>query len=51
MSTIQDTILSMAQEAKKAAQKLSSLSTEKKNRVLLRMADALMEEQVYIRHC
>ncbi len=49
MSNIQDTILSMAKEAKKAAHKLSSLSTEKKNRVLLRMADALMEEQGYIR--
>ncbi len=49
MSTMQDTIQSMAKEAKRAAQKLRSLSTEKKNRVLLRMADALLEEQVYIR--
>lgn len=49
MSTIQDTIQSMAKEAKRAAQKLRSLSTEKKNRVLLRMADALLEEQKYIR--
>lgn len=49
MSTIQNTIQSMAQESKRAAQKLRSLSTEKKNRVLLRMADALLEEQLYIR--
>ncbi len=49
MSAIQDTIQSMAKEAKRAAHKLSSLSTEKKNLVLLRMADALLEEQVYIR--
>ena len=49
MSTIENTIQSMAREAKRAAQKMISLSTERKNRVLLRMADALVEKKDFIR--
>ncbi len=46
--TIQETIQSMAREAKRAARNLISLSTEGKNRVLLRMADALVEQKEFI---
>ena len=49
MNAMQETIQTMAIEAKRAARKLSSLSAERKNRVLLRMADALMERRDFIR--
>jgi len=49
MNAIQETIQTMAIDAKKAAQKMISLSTESKNRVLLRMADALVEQKEFIR--
>lgn len=49
MSTIEETIKKMAIDAKKAARKMSSLSTEKKNSALLRMADALLEQKEFIR--
>ncbi|MFH1218078.1 MAG: glutamate-5-semialdehyde dehydrogenase [Pseudomonadota bacterium] len=49
MSTIQETIKKMAGQAKEAARKMTALSTESKNRVLLRMAEALEEQKVYIR--
>jgi len=49
MNAIQETIQTMAMEAKRAAQKMISLSTESKNRVLLRMADALVEQKEFIR--
>jgi glutamate-5-semialdehyde dehydrogenase len=49
MSTIAETIQTMAIEAKRAARKMCSLSTERKNRVLLRMAEALAEQQEFIR--
>ncbi|MBU0909832.1 MAG: gamma-glutamyl-phosphate reductase, partial [Proteobacteria bacterium] len=49
MSTIEETIKTMAVAAKKAAQKMIGLSTESKNRVLLRMADALVEQKEFIR--
>ena len=49
MNAMQQTIQTMAIEAKRAARKLSSLSAERKNRVLLRMADALMERRDFIR--
>jgi glutamate-5-semialdehyde dehydrogenase len=49
MSTIEETIQTMAIDAKRAAQKMISLSTESKNRVLLRMADALVEQKEFIR--
>jgi glutamate-5-semialdehyde dehydrogenase len=42
-------IRSMAVEAKKAARVVASLATERKNRVLNRMAEALLEEQPFIR--
>ena len=49
MNAMQETIQTMAIEAKRAARKLSSLSAERKNRVLLRMAVALMERRDFIR--
>lgn len=49
MSTMQETIGAMAREAKRASQQMISISTEKKNRVLLRMAAALKEQRDYIR--
>lgn len=47
--SVQETIVSMATQAKKAARVMASLSSEAKNRVLLRMAEALLEKQEYIR--
>ncbi|MCB2182751.1 MAG: glutamate-5-semialdehyde dehydrogenase [Desulfobulbaceae bacterium] len=49
MSSVKDTIQAMARESKKAARRMSSLSTESKNQALLRMADALVEQKEYIR--
>ncbi|MBI4792653.1 MAG: glutamate-5-semialdehyde dehydrogenase [Deltaproteobacteria bacterium] len=49
MNAMQQTIQTMAIEAKRAARKLRSLSAERKNGVLLRMADALMERREFIR--
>ena len=49
MNAMQETIQTMAIDAKRAAQKMISLSTESKNRVLLRMADALVEQKEFIR--
>lgn len=49
MSTIQETIKKMAGQAKAASRKMTALSTESKNRVLLRMACALDEQKDYIR--
>ncbi len=49
MNAIQETIQTMAVAAKQAAHKLIGLSTERKNRVLLRMAEALVEQQEFIR--
>ena len=49
MNAIQETIQTMAVAAKQAAHKLIGLSTERKNRVLLRMAEALAEQQEFIR--
>ena len=46
---MQETIQTMAIEAKRAARKLRSLSAERKNRVLLRMADALVARRDFIR--
>lgn len=46
--SVHETILSMAQEARKAARTVASLSTEVKNRVLLTMADKLLENREYI---
>ncbi len=43
------TVENMARDAKKAAREVSCLSTEQKNNVLLRMADALIDQQGYIR--
>ena len=43
-----DSIQDMAIAAKKAARGLATLSADAKNNVLLRMADALIEEQTYI---
>lgn len=45
---VNETILSMAREAKKAARTVACLSTEVKNRVLLTMADQLLEKRDYI---
>ncbi|MDH3394501.1 MAG: glutamate-5-semialdehyde dehydrogenase, partial [Desulfobulbaceae bacterium] len=47
--SVQETIEQMAAQAKKAARVMASLSSEVKNRVLLRMAEALMEQQEFIR--
>ena len=44
MTAISEPIMILAREAKKAARTLSSLSSEIKNRALLRMADRLVEE-------
>ncbi|MBI5558646.1 MAG: glutamate-5-semialdehyde dehydrogenase [Deltaproteobacteria bacterium] len=49
MSTIQETIHTMAREARRAARKMTSLSTESKNRALLRMAEALVQQKEFIR--
>ena len=49
MNAMQETIQTMAIEAKRAARKLRSLSAERKNRVLLRMADALVARRDFIR--
>ncbi|MEN8257089.1 MAG: glutamate-5-semialdehyde dehydrogenase [Thermodesulfobacteriota bacterium] len=46
--SIEQTIKDMAVQAKKAAHSMSILSTEQKNNVLSRMADALAEQKVYI---
>ncbi|MDH4320481.1 MAG: glutamate-5-semialdehyde dehydrogenase [Desulfobulbaceae bacterium] len=47
--SVQATITEMAVRAKKAARVMASLSSEAKNRVLLRMAEALLDRQGYIR--
>lgn len=47
--SVQETIGNMAKQAKKAARVMASLSSEAKNRVLLRMAEALLARQEYIR--
>ncbi|HET58304.1 MAG TPA: glutamate-5-semialdehyde dehydrogenase [Deltaproteobacteria bacterium] len=44
MTHISEPIMNLAREAKKAARTLSALSSETKNRALLRMADRLEEE-------
>lgn len=46
---IRELVVDMCGRAKKASRKLAVLSTEKKNNVLLRMADLLMERQDFIR--
>ena len=46
--SIQNTVESLAVEAKKAAREVASLSTTSKNNVLIRMADALQEQKEYI---
>ncbi len=46
--SIEQTIKDMAVQAKKAAHAMSILSTEQKNNVLGRMADALAEQKPYI---
>jgi glutamate-5-semialdehyde dehydrogenase len=43
-----ETIRGMAVKARKAAREVASLATERKNRVLNRMADALREKQAFI---
>ncbi len=45
---IEQSILMLAQRAKHASTALVSLSTEKKNSVLLRVADLLLKEKVFI---
>lgn len=47
--TVQETITSLAVAARKAARGLSSLSTEVKNRALLKMADELLRQSDLIR--
>jgi glutamate-5-semialdehyde dehydrogenase len=47
--TMNETIRSMGVNARKAARVVAGLATERKNRVLNRMADALREEQGFIR--
>ena len=47
--SIQETIKNMAAQAKKAARVMAGLSSKAKNCVLLRMAEALLEQQEYIR--
>ena len=47
--TVQQTIEEMAVQAKKAARVMANLSSEVKNRVLLRMAEALPARRDYIR--
>ena len=46
--SIEQDIKNMAVQAKKAAHSMSILSTEQKNNVLSRMADALSEQKAYI---
>jgi len=46
--SIQNTVESLAVAARKAARDVASLSTTSKNNVLLRMAEALQEQQKYI---
>jgi glutamate-5-semialdehyde dehydrogenase len=46
--SLQETIESLAVEAKRAARGLSSLSTTSKNNVLLRMAEALQDQKEFI---
>ena len=46
--SIETTIRKMAVEAKEAARKMAALSTEVKNRVLLKMADALVGQKEFI---
>ncbi|MCF6290763.1 MAG: glutamate-5-semialdehyde dehydrogenase [Desulfobacterales bacterium] len=46
---VRETIISMAQEAKQAARRLAGVSSDSKNRVLLRMAGALAERRDFIR--
>lgn len=41
--SMQETIQTLAVQAKKAARAMANLSTEAKNNALLRMADALLE--------
>lgn len=43
--TVQETIISMAVAARKAARGMASLSTEVKNRALLKMADELLRQR------
>ncbi len=47
---IENTIVSMAQQAKIAARKLSALPTAVKDKVLLKMADELIAQQDFIKH-
>ncbi|MBU0729967.1 MAG: glutamate-5-semialdehyde dehydrogenase [Proteobacteria bacterium] len=47
--SVQEIIESMADKAKNASRNLAALSTEVKNRVLVRMAEALTEQQDFIR--
>ncbi len=49
MMTMQETIHSMAVECKKAAREVAGLSTEVKNKVLLKMAEGLKAQQDFIR--
>ncbi len=46
---VRETIISMARKGKEAARQLAGLPTERKNRVLLRMAEALVAQKGYIR--
>lgn len=46
--SVQETIQAMAVQAKNAARAVAALSTEEKNRVLLRMAEELMAQKDYI---
>lgn len=46
--SMQETIQSMAVECKKAAREVAALSTEVKNRVLLKMAEGLKAQQEFI---
>ncbi|OGQ94501.1 MAG: glutamate-5-semialdehyde dehydrogenase [Deltaproteobacteria bacterium RIFOXYD12_FULL_57_12] len=47
--TVRETIVTMAQQAKQAARRLAGLSGVQKDRVLLRMAEALQDRQEFIR--
>lgn len=47
--TIKETVESMAQQARKASRGLVSLATDSKNRALVRMAAALVEQKDFIR--
>ena len=46
--SIQNTVASLAVDAKKAAREVASLSTTSKNNVLIRMSEALKEQKEYI---